>query len=76
MEIKLRDNDHKRGWSNCSLDWLVMRIAHERNELKRAIDRYNSDASEENRRIIINEAADVANFAMMIADIMKADHRA
>jgi len=61
MEGQLRENDHKGvdGWKTMSLKWLMHRLRQEINELERAI------AGEKN---VIEEAADVANFAMMIAD--------
>jgi len=62
MEIKLKENDGRQGWGHSDLEWLCRRIADERNELKRAIAT-KSDME------IIGECADVANFAMMIADI-------
>jgi NTP pyrophosphatase (non-canonical NTP hydrolase) len=65
METKLRENDHRFGWRSMRLKDLVRRIANERNELKREID------NGENLQEIIREAADVANFAMMIADICR-----
>lgn len=65
MEAKLRKNDHKSHWSYLSVGQLRRRLAQEFAELKRAIDREASAAE------IIDEAADVANFAMMIADHMK-----
>lgn len=62
MEAKLRANDHKRGWRECNLQYLSMRLTQEREELRQAIER---DATPQE---ILDEAADVANFAMMIAD--------
>jgi len=59
MERVLRENDHKRGWADCSQVWLLNRLKQETAELERAL------ASGKN---IVKEAADVANFAMMIAD--------
>lgn len=63
METKLRENDHKGGWDECSIDWLYSRLQEESRELWRAVDRDDFDAAD-----IAREAADVANFAMMIAD--------
>ena len=63
MEIELKENDHKPGWDSEPLDFLVMRLEDEVYELKQSVfddDRTNED--------IISEAADVANFAMMIAE--------
>lgn len=69
MEAKLKDNDQKGGWEDCNLYWLVSRINEETRELARAINLHRDlGASKEN---IIKEAADVANFAMMVADIAR-----
>jgi NTP pyrophosphatase (non-canonical NTP hydrolase) len=64
MERKLRANDGKGGWNECSANWLMDRLNEERKELINA-------CSSGNRRRIINECADVANFAMMISDNVK-----
>jgi len=60
MEKKLRANDHKGGWHNCKNDYLFKRIREEITELADAILYEDGD--------VIDEAVDVANFAMMIAD--------
>lgn len=79
MEAKLVLNDHKGGWKDCEIDWLIKRLQQETNEL---IERWNARQSSMQGRsagenvplidvdneAIINECADVANFAMMIAD--------
>lgn len=69
MENKLKENDKKGGWDDCNIYWLIQRIREEINELLSAVN-LNRDlgATKEN---IIREAADVANFAMMIADITR-----
>lgn len=61
MELKLKENDHKRHWSHMSMQFLSMRLTQEREELRKAVAA--GDVAE-----ILREAADVANFAMMIAD--------
>lgn len=61
MELKLRLNDHKTHWSNMTQRYLSQRLSQEREELRRACRR--GDPAE-----ILSEAADVANFAMMLAD--------
>lgn len=62
MELKLRENDHKGGWSKCPVDYLFSRLGQEVMELDKALDFHiDFDGA-------ISEAADVANFAMMIAD--------
>jgi NTP pyrophosphatase (non-canonical NTP hydrolase) len=63
MECKLQLNDHKPHWRNLGLDYLMCRLKDEVAELEDAI------ASGGTRNQRADEAADVANFAMMIADI-------
>lgn len=62
MEKKLQANDHKQHWSKCNNDYLIHRLYQEAHELWSAIQ--NGEPIEN----IISEAADVANFALMIAD--------
>ena len=72
MEKKLKANDHKLGWLGEDVEWLFIRLKEEVKELGYILKK--SGAMECNypncRDIpnIISEAADVANFAMMIAD--------
>lgn len=61
MEAKLLKNDHKGGWEDHALIDLFDLLLEEKNELEEAL--YASDC-----RHIIEECADVANFAMMIAN--------
>lgn len=61
MVIKLEKNNHKGGWNSCNNTFLMNRMREELVELTDAISRRDLEH-------IINEAADVANFAMMIAD--------
>lgn len=63
MEKKLRANDHKGHWRDCSMEYLRTRLHEELGELLTALDA-KPPASEQ----IAKEAADVANFCMMIAD--------
>ena len=63
MEERLRANDHKGGWSHCSQRFLLARIFEEIFELEAAIENGAIPAD------IESEAADVANFAMMLADV-------
>lgn len=51
-----------RTWKDCDLTWLLRRLREETLELDEAL--YNTD-----RENVIEEAADVGNFAMMIHDI-------
>ena len=80
MEYKLKENDSKGGWSECEIDWLIERMEGEIDELKNALWKRRNDwgrsvsegfifvASDED---IQKECADIANFAMMIADNVK-----
>lgn len=61
MERKLRANDHKTHWLGSETKYLSRRLTEECSELRRAIRRGNADET-------LAEAADVANFAMMLAD--------
>lgn len=62
MERKLRKNDHKGGWGEASNAWLVRRMFDEVGELMEAI--IAGHPAED----VIDECADVANLAHMIAD--------
>jgi hypothetical protein len=76
METKLRENDHKGHWRNCDLEYMEQRIREEFAELSAALMQYQiaSLSPHEATRMrylgdrVKREAADVANFAMMIAD--------
>ena len=61
MLEKLRENRHKAHWSKVDRLWLLARLEQELQELKQAI-------KEDDPLSISYECADVANFAMMIAD--------
>lgn len=82
MERELRENDHKGGWDECGPGWLLRRLGQEVDELRRAMKRHEDlrrknylDPGEQSvhleraRRELASEAADVANFAMMIVDV-------
>jgi NTP pyrophosphatase (non-canonical NTP hydrolase) len=62
MESRLRANDHKPGWKQDIAPALFRRLQEEAAELDGAID-FGTPGE------IAKEAADVANFAMMIADV-------
>ena len=66
-EQKLRENEHNGHWTNCEMSYLTKRLYDEFAELRRAIDK---KASQET---IFRECADIANFAMMIADTYNLD---
>lgn len=67
MEIKLKENDDKEGWKGESFEYLFANLQEEVHELSRYFDKnvaYKWITKDE----IIRECADIANFAMMIAD--------
>jgi hypothetical protein len=72
MEEKLRENDHKGGRKQCSLSYLKERLREEADELSRVLSlRAGSGTAQhhEYSRAVRREAADIANIAMMIADV-------
>ena len=77
MEAQLRANDWKGGWKNEDASDLFPRISEEADELWQAMVRHNKRLSwgdawvmeTDTAERIGREAADVANFAMMIADV-------
>lgn len=64
MIKKLEENDHKPGWMDCELSWLTDKLRDEVCELDDAACQEHPD-----RSAIGLEAADVANMALMIADV-------
>jgi hypothetical protein len=70
MERKLRENDHKGHWDDCQVEYLLRRLREETKELATvAGDRDARSLTNEEEAAVVNEAADVANFAMMVADV-------
>ena len=65
MEARLRGNDHKGGWLDCPLEELLPRIYDEYREVLDAVAGQPGDV-----QAIVDECADVANFAMMVADVV------
>lgn len=68
MEERLRRHDAdrgKRGWIGADRDWLLSRATAELAELQYAISMLGVSGSLED---VASEAADAANFLMMIAD--------
>lgn len=63
MRRKLHVNRHKTGWEHDSLGALMRRLREEVNELDDALVFGDGPTAED----VWNEAADVANFAAMIA---------
>ena len=61
MERRLQANDHKPGWKGEAPDALLDRVDDELLELHMAVAA--------GRGAILLEAADVANFLMMVADV-------
>ena len=73
MEKKLQENDHKEHWSKCNQEYLLKRLDEEVQELHKCFFFYSPgdmnffmDGQHEDK--IPGEAADVANFAMMLWD--------
>lgn len=62
MKTKLAANQHKGKWEGVNLEELLQRIVDEVDELRQAIKGGNAIE-------IMLEAADIANFAMMAADV-------
>lgn len=61
MERKLSKNDHKSGWHSADPYMMLSRLEEEVGELRCALLEGEGAA---------DEAVDVANFAMMIADVV------
>ncbi len=83
METQLRANDHKDGWADLTDQQALHRIDEERKELIsasqdlrdiRKMHRKHGESPHTERAVkfiakqVIKECADVANFAMMLAD--------
>jgi len=62
MEDRLQANEQKGGWKGCSVSWLFDRLMGEANELSHELEARAY-------MWVDKEAADVANFAMMIVDV-------
>lgn len=79
MEQKLKKNDHKGGWLKCDSESLLERLREETEELENVLGWRKQDTGrsvgegvqfiDTSDEAIANEAADIANFAMMIADV-------
>lgn len=66
MERGLRRNEHKGGWRNEKFGYLMDCLHDEANELAAAV------MADEDAGRVLDEAADVGNFAMMVADNARA----
>jgi hypothetical protein len=73
MELALRRNDHKGGWEAMGKEILVDLCADELDELRQCWDKATGKQVRSSSDIIA-EAADVANFAMMVADLSGPKH--
>lgn len=69
MAAKLKANDHKGGWIHESSSYFVKRLADEWRELAHVIDL--ATMHEASPQDIIDECADIANYAMMLADVVR-----
>jgi NTP pyrophosphatase (non-canonical NTP hydrolase) len=77
MAIKLKLNSDRPHWRKCTIDYLFKKLVSEVYELSDEIERYPDHAQKHSPtpaeigtlNAIIKEAADVANYAMMIADV-------
>jgi NTP pyrophosphatase (non-canonical NTP hydrolase) len=67
MKNKLTLNLYKGKWDNYTVQWLFEKLLVEISELYNATVKYDN---EEYYEKIINESADIANYALMIADII------
>lgn len=72
MQQKLTLNAHKGGWHNCTMTSLFSRLLEETQELQTAMHDRSARVDYEQ---VHWEAADVANFAMMIASLSVLDKR-
>jgi hypothetical protein len=67
MEKNLRGNDHKGGWEGCTAYHFFEGLCDEAEELRSELNVVGAFDPER----VIEEAADIANFAMMIADVAR-----
>ena len=65
MEEQLQANEYKGGWDDSPFEWLVVKLAEETGEVAEAVIKGLS------LERLIKECADVANIAMMIADLAR-----
>jgi NTP pyrophosphatase (non-canonical NTP hydrolase) len=72
MEAQLRANDHKPGWKGENPWPLMDRLFEEARELADELQPGSRTDAAAWRARVAAEAADVANFAMMVADVCAA----
>lgn len=68
MEIELRTHDQDRGprgWLHSDVFWLADHVRVEQRELMNALLKWPQDIQS-----VFKECVDVANFAMMVADVV------
>jgi NTP pyrophosphatase (non-canonical NTP hydrolase) len=65
MARKLEVNSHKTGWRTMTPVQLLRRLKQEVRELERAV------RTDKHPDLVVMEAADVGNFAMMVADAVR-----
>lgn len=66
MERRLKENDHKPGWKHDSLSSLVVRLDEEVSKIWSNIALFEGESDYEE---IYEDAIDLGNFAMMVADV-------
>lgn len=71
MEIELIKHLDRLGWKKANFNFLFKRLCDEVIELEKALFAKDCGIKRKNQKQIIKECADVANFAMMIADNIK-----
>lgn len=74
MELQLQANDHKGGWTHDTAADLLTRLYEEAAELRAAVTAHALARPNEQEAAMVRvgeEAADVGNFAMMVADVAK-----
>jgi hypothetical protein len=72
MTKKLEENSHKRGWDDIDLSYGITRLKQELKELYVEVELLefavlDPEAYADTAEAAIQEAADIANFAMMMA---------
>ncbi|WP_144940144.1 hypothetical protein [Paenibacillus sp. 32O-W] len=76
MEERLKANDHKGGWDRETIEWLKERLFQNYRDLETSILNIrawqeNGDLTDREINRLIGDCADIANRAMMIADVSR-----